>query len=71
MFGKIIDIKDKVLFVENLKKQSLTNYIGYHVVFEDVKKIVGEIIFANDTEFQVILVGEIKNNTFISETIIT
>ena len=66
MFGKIIDIKDKILFVENLKKQSLTNYIGYHVIFEDAKKIVGEIILANDKEFQIILVGEIKNNVFIS-----
>ena len=65
MFGKIIDIKQKILYVENLKKQSLTNFIGYHVVFEDIKKIVGEIIFANDNEFHIALVGEIKNNNFI------
>lgn len=65
MFGKIIDIKDKMLIVENLKKQSLTNYIGYHVVFDDVKKIIGEILFANDNEFHIALVGEIKNNIFI------
>lgn len=65
MFGKIIDIKQKILYVENLKKQSLTNFIGYHVVFEDIKKIVGEIIFSNDEEFHIALVGEIKNNVFI------
>lgn len=65
MFGKIIDIKQKILHVENLKKQSLTNFIGYHVVFEDIKKIVGEIIFSNDEEFHIALVGEIKNNVFI------
>jgi len=65
MFGKIIDIKQKILYVENLKKQSLTNFIGYHVVFEDIKKIVGEIIFSNDNEFHIALVGEIKNNNFI------
>ena len=66
MFGKIVNIVDKVLYVENLKKQSLTNLIGYHVVFEDNKKIVGEIIFVNDNEFQIVLIGEIKNNSFIA-----
>ena len=65
MFGKIINIVDRILFVENLKKQSLTNFIGYHVVFEDNKKIVGEIIFVNDNEFQIRLLGELKTEVFI------
>ena len=65
MFGKIVNIIDRILYVENLKKQSLTNFIGYHVVFEDKKKIVGEIIFVNDNEFQIRLLGEIKNSMFI------
>ena len=66
MFGKIIDIKDKILYVENLKKIAVTNYIGYHVVFEGNKKIVGEITFVTVSEFQIKLLGEIVNDKFIS-----
>lgn len=66
MFGKIIDIKDKILYVENLKKIAVTNYIGYHVVFEGNKKIVGEITFVTVSEFQIKLLGEILNGKFIS-----
>ena len=65
MFGRIIDIKDKILYVENLKKVALTNYIGYHIIFDGAKKIVGEITFVTASDFQVKLLGEILNGNFI------
>ncbi len=66
MLGKILKIDGKIIKVENLKKISLINIIGYYVIFENQKqKLVGEIIFVNEAEFQIVLIGEIKNNTFI------
>ena len=65
MFGKIIRIEDKKVIVENLKREILSNLIGYHVVFEDTKKMVGEIIFVNENEFHINLIGEIVNNSLI------
>ena len=66
MFGKIIKIADKLIIVENLKKESLINIIGYYVVFEDTKKLVGEIVFVDENEFHIVLIGEINNDRFIS-----
>ena len=66
MFGKIIKIENKIIYIENLKKESLTNYIGYHVIFEDRMKLVGEIVFVNETEFHVSLVGFFANGKFSS-----
>lgn len=65
MFGKIIRIENKKVIVENLKKEILSNLIGYHVVFEDNKKMVGEIVFVNENEFHINLIGEILNNNLI------
>lgn len=65
MFGKIIRIEDKKVIVENLKKVILSNMIGYHVIFEDVKKMVGEIVFVDENEFHINLIGEIENNNLI------
>ncbi|MBE6160821.1 MAG: DUF87 domain-containing protein [Firmicutes bacterium] len=66
MFGKILKIEDKTIHVDNLKKESLTSYIGYHVVFEDRIKLVGEITFVNEQEFQITLVGFFANDKFAS-----
>lgn len=66
MFGKIIRIEDKTIIVENLKKEILSNLIGYHVIFEDTKKMVGEIVFVDEKEFHINLLGEITNDTFIA-----
>ena len=63
MFGKIIKIENKIIHVENLKKEPLTNLIGYHVVFEDKSKLVGEIIFVGD------LFENKKNSSIISRII--
>ncbi len=66
MFGKILRIDDQKVYVENLKKQILSNLIGYHIVFEDNKKLVGEIISVNEKEFCVALIGEILNDDLIT-----
>ncbi len=66
MLGKIIKIDDKIIKVENLKKVSLIDIIGYYVVFENKKKLVGEIIFVNEVEFHIALIGEIKGSGFIA-----
>lgn len=65
MFGKIIRIEDKKVIVENLKKEILSNLIGYHVAFEDTKKMIGEIVFVNENEFHINLIGEIINNNLV------
>ncbi len=66
MLGKILKIDDNIIKVENLKKVSLIDIIGYYVVFENKKKLVGEIIFVNEVEFHIALLGEIKGNSFIA-----
>ncbi len=68
MLGKILKIEDKLIRVENLKKISLIDIIGYYVIFENRKKLVGEIIFVDEAEFHIALIGEIRNNTFIPGT---
>lgn len=65
MLGKILKIDGKIIIVENLKKVSLINIIGYYVIFEDMQKLVGEIVFVNENEFHIVLLGEIKNDSFI------
>jgi len=65
MLGKILKIDGKLIIVENLKKVSLINIIGYYVVFEHMQKLVGEIVFVNEDEFHIMLIGEITNNSFI------
>ena len=68
MLGKILKIEDKIIKVENLKKISLIDIIGFYVVFESKKQLVGEIEFVNELEFHVRLIGEIRNKTFIPGT---
>lgn len=65
MFGKIIRIENKKVVVENLKKTILSNLIGYHVIFEDNKKMIGEIVFVNENEFHINLIGEILNDNLV------
>ena len=45
MFGKTIKFDESKMYLQNLKGEADTNYIGYHVVFpEPDHKIVGEIV---------------------------
>ena len=66
MFGKILKIEDKILVVDNLKKESLTNLVGYHVIFEDRIKLVGEITFVDENVFHISLVGFFSGEKFSS-----
>ena len=44
MFGKIIELKDNYIYLENKLGRAETNLIGYHVIFNDSNKmLVGEI----------------------------
>ena len=44
MFGKIIELRDNYIYLENKLDRAETNLIGFHVVFNDSNKtLVGEI----------------------------
>lgn len=71
MFGKIVKIEDKIIEIENLTKTIQANVINFHVIFDEddsgrTSKIVGAIIGMNEEKIQVLLIGEIRNNTFAS-----
>lgn len=67
MFGKIIDVTDKIVKVENKANKIQANVINYHVVFENNGiKIVGEIIGMDEKVIDILLIGEIKEEIFIS-----
>ena len=38
MFGKIIELKDNYIYLENKLGRAETNLIGYHVIFNDSNK---------------------------------
>lgn len=67
MFGKIIEVADKVVKVENKANKIQANIINYHAVFENNGiKIVGEIIGMDEKIIDILLIGEIKEHGFIS-----
>ncbi|MDD4706518.1 MAG: DUF87 domain-containing protein [Bacilli bacterium] len=67
MFGKVKSIEENTVIVENTAGKMDVNYINYHVVFAEAdRKIVGEIISIKETDIEILLVGEIKNNEFYS-----
>ncbi len=66
MFGKVLEVSDNVVIIENLSKRVETSFVGVHVVFEDKNKIVGEITKITIDKIYCILVGEFSNGTFLS-----
>ena len=67
MFGKVLDIQENNIIIENLKGAPEANILNYHVVFLDNdRKVVGEIIGMNDHQIRIMLIGEIRNNIFLS-----
>lgn len=65
MFGKIIDIYEDYVIVENATHKLDVNYMNYHVVFpENGRLVVGEIVSMNENEIKIFLVGEIRNDKF-------
>ena len=65
MFGNIIKFEKSKIYVENIKKIADTNYIGFHVVFEEPNhKTVGEITEINKDVIGIQLIGEIVDGIF-------
>lgn len=65
MFGNIIKFENSKIYVENKKHIADTNYIGFHVVFDDnMHKTVGEIVEITKDIIVIQLIGEIINNVF-------
>lgn len=66
MFGKIIDVNENEVIIENLKKEAETSLLGFHIIFQEAdRKLVGEITKINSEEISIQLIGEIKNDDFI------
>ena len=67
MLGKILQIKDGIIEVKlEINIYTTGNLVSKNVVFEDGKsRIVGEIINAYSDRIEVVVIGEIVDNTFI------
>lgn len=66
MFGNIISIIDEYIKVENTTKRIESNLIGMHIVFEKEYRIVCEILSITRDEINCIMIGEFKDNSFLS-----
>ncbi len=65
MFGKILNIDENTIFVENTSKQIETNILNMHVVFaEGNRKIIGEVVKVTEERIEILLLGEIRDNYF-------
>ncbi len=70
MFGRIIEIKDNYVLVENTSGETETNVLNYHVVFtNNNRKTVGEIVAITQGAIEILLVGDIINDRFIAGVI--
>ena len=70
IFGHIKTIDNNEIIVENLGGKNISGLMNCHVIIEENnRKVVGEIIYFNDTTIKILLVGEIINNDFISGVI--
>lgn len=66
MFGNIVEIEDDLVTLVNAKGEAESNLLNIYMVFsENDRYIVGEIVGINDSYIKVLLIGEIKNNTFV------
>lgn len=66
MFGKILEVHEYNIRIENATHKVETGLIGVHIVFESQYKIVGEITKITSEYIECILVGEFSNNGFYS-----
>lgn len=70
MFGKILKIDNNEITIENTSGKALSSIMNCHIVFEDIDRlVVGELIYIDKEIAKVLLVGEIRNNEFISGVI--
>ena len=68
MLGKIISIEENIVYVKlNPQITNIGNITNSFVVFENNENnLVGEVININENTLQVNLIGQIKENTFVS-----
>ena len=65
MFGKITEIIDNYVYVENSTHELKNNILNIHVVFPEANRgVVGEVLSVNVDVIKIFLVGEIKNGRF-------
>lgn len=65
MFGKILEIIDNYVYIENATHELKNNILNIHIVFPEANRnVVGEIVSLNKDTIKVLLVGEIRNNIF-------
>lgn len=65
MFGKIIEIIDNYVYVENATHELKNNILNIHIIFPEANRnVVGEIVSLNKDTIKVLLVGEIRDNIF-------
>ena len=70
MFGKVLNVEEDLVTMQNGTGQMESSVLNYHVVWEDGdRKVVGEIIGITEQEIKINLIGEIKGNQFITGVI--
>ena len=66
MFGKIIEVHEYNIVIENVSHKVETGLVGVHIVFESQYKIVAEITKITSEFIECILVGEFSEKGFYS-----
>ena len=66
MYGKILNVHEYTIIIENLLKRVEASLIGVHVIFEDKHKIVAEISGMTCNEIECTMIGEIEGDNFIT-----
>ena len=66
MYGRILNIHEYTIIIENLLKRVEATLIGVHVIFEDQHKIVAEISRMTSSEIECTMIGEIVGDTFVT-----
>ncbi len=66
MFGKIIEVHEYNIVIENVSHKVETGLVGVHIVFESQYKIVAEITKITSEFIECILVGEFTEKGFYS-----
>ena len=67
MFGELINVKDNYVIIENKSKIIDSNYLNLHVIFtENNRRIVGEIISIDKNTINILLIGEIINDSYVN-----
>ena len=65
MIGTIIKIENNVIYLKtNIDIYEYGNILNRHVVFEGNNKIIGEIINISNDLLEIVVIGEIINNSF-------